>query len=92
MIPPNDPHKQAPTAPHCDGRTTAPPDALALWPAPDPAGGPAPACCPTCGRVYDLFHPHTSVALDCLLVAREALTTATEALSTLTHALEEDLP
>ena len=61
-------------------------------PAPDTGAGPAPACCPCCGRPYDLFDHDTSRLLDLVLVSREALSTAEAALSTLTHALEEDLP
>jgi hypothetical protein len=85
-IPPTRTPMQPPSSPHGDGGTTDPHDALALWPEPDTAPGPAPECCPTCGRAWSLFDHDTSQLLDCLALAIEAMSQAKSLVE------EEDLP
>ena len=83
---------QPPSSPTATIGTTQPPAALVLCHDPEAAPGPAPACCPCCGRPYNLFDHNTSRLLDLVLITTEALQTASAAASTLKSALEEELP
>ena len=81
-VPPNPTPTQAPIAPDRDARTTAPPDALVLWPDDDAA--PGPVRCPTCRRPW--FDPRTSAVFAMVLLAQDVLADLKAALE------EETLP